>query len=212
MSACVVVGTAKDGPSALRAADALRPDVIVLDISLPHMTGFEVAAKLRQSGSTATVVFLSVHAEEDIVARAKAIGAIGYVVKPRLLTRPVARRDGSARRTRVRFVASLIPSWSSMKPVVVPRGPPSHRSSTLEAAGFVIETVRELRVPAEATWRGASGSSGEATSAAIDAPRSFRRARCNGAAILEKPESDRGTLEDLSQSHPCPDQSVTVSI
>ena len=53
---------------------------------MPHMTGFEVAAKLRQSGSTAAVVFLSVHAEEDIVARAKAIGAIGYVVKPRLLT------------------------------------------------------------------------------------------------------------------------------
>ena len=84
--ACVVVGTAKDGPSALRAAEALRPDVIVLDISMPHMTGFEVAAKLRHSGSTAALVFLTVHAEEDIVVTARAVGAIGYVVKPRLLT------------------------------------------------------------------------------------------------------------------------------
>ena len=46
--ACVVVGTATDGESALRAASALLPDVIVLDISMPDTTGFEVAAKLRQ--------------------------------------------------------------------------------------------------------------------------------------------------------------------
>ena len=84
--ACVVVGTAKDGPSALRAAEALRPDVIVLDISMPHMTGFEVAAALRHSGSTAALVFLTVHADEDFVVAARAVGAIGYVVKPRLVS------------------------------------------------------------------------------------------------------------------------------
>ena len=84
--ACVVVGTAKDGPSALRAAEALRPDVIVLDISIPYMTGFEVAAKLRHSGSTAALVFLTVHAEEDLVVKARAFGTIGYVVKPRLVS------------------------------------------------------------------------------------------------------------------------------
>jgi CheY-like chemotaxis protein len=83
--ACVVVGTATDGPSALRAAEALRPDVIVLDISMPHMTGFELAARLRESGSTAALVFLTVHAEEDLVVKARAVGAIGYVVKPRLI-------------------------------------------------------------------------------------------------------------------------------
>jgi DNA-binding NarL/FixJ family response regulator len=84
--AWVVVGTAKDGPSVLRAAEALRPDVIVLDISMPHMTGFEVAAKLRHSGSTAALVFLTVHAEEDFVVAARAVGAIGYVVKPRMVS------------------------------------------------------------------------------------------------------------------------------
>jgi len=82
---CLIVGTAKDGPSALQAAEALRPDVIVLDISLQHMTGFEVATRLRHSGSTTAMVFLSLYAEEDFVARAKAVGAIGYVVKPRMV-------------------------------------------------------------------------------------------------------------------------------
>jgi len=81
---CTVVGTASDGWSALRAAEALHPDVIVLDISMPGMTGFELAAELRHSGSTAALVFLTIHAEEDYVAAARDAGAIGYVVKPRL--------------------------------------------------------------------------------------------------------------------------------
>ena len=70
----------------MRAAEALHPDVIVLDISMPEMTGFELAAKLRHSGSTAALVFLTIHAEEDFVAAARDAGGIGYVVKPRLGT------------------------------------------------------------------------------------------------------------------------------
>jgi DNA-binding NarL/FixJ family response regulator len=84
--ACVVVGTAKDGPSALRAAGTLRPDVIVLDISMPEMSGFEVATKLRHAGSTAALVFLTVHADEDFVEAARAVGVLSYVVKPRLVS------------------------------------------------------------------------------------------------------------------------------
>ena len=82
--ACVVVGTAKDGASALEAAAILRPDVIVLDISMPGMTGFEVAPRLRTAGSEAALVFLSVHADEGFVLAARGAGAIGYVVKQRL--------------------------------------------------------------------------------------------------------------------------------
>ena len=83
--ACVVVGTATDGSSALRAAKALLPDVIVLDISMPDMTGFEVAARLLKAGSTAAMIFLTAHSEEELVVAARAAGITAYVVKPRLV-------------------------------------------------------------------------------------------------------------------------------
>lgn len=81
---CVIVGTVTDGPAALEAAITLHPDVIVLDVSMPEMTGFEVAVSLRKLGSKAAVVFLTVHEDEEFVAAAKAAGVIGYVVKPKL--------------------------------------------------------------------------------------------------------------------------------
>jgi DNA-binding NarL/FixJ family response regulator len=82
--ACTVVGAVKDGRHALEAADTLRPDVIVLDISMPGITGLEVASRLRADGSTAAIVFLTVHDDEDFVLAAKKAGGIGYVVKLRL--------------------------------------------------------------------------------------------------------------------------------
>jgi DNA-binding NarL/FixJ family response regulator len=81
---CQVVGSVNDSRKALDAALALKPDVIVLDISMPGMSGLEVVARLREAGSTAALVFLTVHDEEDIILAAKAAGAMGYVVKPRL--------------------------------------------------------------------------------------------------------------------------------
>lgn len=81
---CVVVGTARDGDAALQAAADLEPDVIVLDISMPGMSGLEVASRLRGSGSQAAIVFFTVHKEEAIAREARAAGGVGYVVKPRL--------------------------------------------------------------------------------------------------------------------------------
>ena len=81
---CIIVGSAKDGPTAIKAAASLQPEVIVLDISMPGMTGLEVASLLRKAQSTAAVVFLTVHDEEEFVQAAKAVGGIGYVIKPRI--------------------------------------------------------------------------------------------------------------------------------
>jgi DNA-binding NarL/FixJ family response regulator len=83
---CEVVGAVNDGPSAIRAAEALQPEVIVLDISMPGMTGLEVASRLRATGSTAALVFLTVHDDEEFLLAAKAAGGIGYVIKRRLGT------------------------------------------------------------------------------------------------------------------------------
>src|SRR5262245_13142599 len=82
--ACVVVGAVKDGTTALESARTLRPDVIVLDISMPDMNGLDLASRLRRAGSDAALVFLTVHDDEAFVVAAKAAGALGYVIKPRL--------------------------------------------------------------------------------------------------------------------------------
>jgi len=96
---CTIVGTAMNGRGALEAAHTLHPDVIVLDISMPDMNGLEVAARLRGSGSTAAVVFLTVHEEDEFLDVARAAGGLGYVIKPRLTTDlAVAVRETSAGR------------------------------------------------------------------------------------------------------------------
>ena len=78
---CEIVGAVKDGQTALVAVGALRPDVIVLDISMPGMSGLEVAGRLRRAGSTVPIVFLTIHDDEELVRATQAAGGIGYVVK-----------------------------------------------------------------------------------------------------------------------------------
>jgi len=96
---CVVIGSATDGQAALRAAQALEPDVIVLDISMPGMSGFDVATQLHRRGSKCAVVFLTVHDEEEFVEAARTAGGLGYVIKPRLASDlAVAVREARAGR------------------------------------------------------------------------------------------------------------------
>ena len=83
---CVIVGEVTDGASALAAAKALQPDVIVLDLSMPGMSGLEVAATLRRQQSTAAIVFLTVHDDPQLVDAAMQSGGNGYVLKTRLST------------------------------------------------------------------------------------------------------------------------------
>ena len=75
-----IVGTVADGQALLDECDRLHPEVIVTDISMPVMDGFEAVANLRRRG-TAKVVFLTVHEEHAFVEEAKALGAMGYVLK-----------------------------------------------------------------------------------------------------------------------------------
>jgi DNA-binding NarL/FixJ family response regulator len=81
-----VVGTFGDGESLLNAAANLRPDALVIDVSMPILTGFEVAQKLKERGNTGRIIFLTVHDDLDFVRASLATGALGYVVKPRLAT------------------------------------------------------------------------------------------------------------------------------
>jgi DNA-binding NarL/FixJ family response regulator len=81
---CVIVGTARDGRAALTAVESLRPDVVVLDISMPGMSGLEVASALRAAEPASAIVFLTVHDDAEVVRAANDAGALGYVVKRRL--------------------------------------------------------------------------------------------------------------------------------
>jgi DNA-binding NarL/FixJ family response regulator len=81
---CEIAGKFTDGATALAAADDLHADVIVLDISMPGMSGLDVACALRTMHSRSAVVFLTMHDDEDLLRAAIASGGIGYVLKRRL--------------------------------------------------------------------------------------------------------------------------------
>ena len=79
-----VVATLTDGAGFRNAMLEHRPDIIVLDIRLPPVSGIVFASQLRDAGCSAKIVFLTVHDDPDYVRAAFAVGAIGYVLKTRL--------------------------------------------------------------------------------------------------------------------------------
>ena len=79
-----VIGVVRDGSALLEAASKMRPDVCVIDISMPVLSGIEAATRLKKSGSTAKIIFLTVHEDPDFVQAALETSALGYVVKSRM--------------------------------------------------------------------------------------------------------------------------------
>jgi DNA-binding NarL/FixJ family response regulator len=76
-----VVGEARDGREAVEAAQELRPDVIVMDIWLPRLSGLAATQEIVKADRNARVLILSVHEGRSFVEDAFRAGAIGYVVK-----------------------------------------------------------------------------------------------------------------------------------
>jgi DNA-binding NarL/FixJ family response regulator len=79
-----VVAALPNGKSVLEQVSALAPDLVILDISLGDLTGFEVARRLRDSGCVAKIIFLTVHEDIDFVRAGFDIGASGFVYKSRV--------------------------------------------------------------------------------------------------------------------------------
>lgn len=77
----VIAGAFPTGTSVLNNISALNPDIVILDISLGDMAGFEVARRLRESNCRAKIIFLTVHEDVDFVNAALDVGASGYVFK-----------------------------------------------------------------------------------------------------------------------------------
>jgi len=76
-----VVGLARNGQDLLAKAREFSPDVIIADITMPLMTGIEAVHELRQGGSSARFVFLTVHQESEFLRACLDEGALGYVIK-----------------------------------------------------------------------------------------------------------------------------------
>jgi response regulator of citrate/malate metabolism len=77
-----VVGTASSGASALAEIDRLRPDLVLLDVYLPDMTGLEVLRRLRAAGSQVDVLVISAARDADSIRSALHGGVLHYLVKP----------------------------------------------------------------------------------------------------------------------------------
>ena len=76
-----VIGEAADGEEVLRLVGDLRPDVAVVDISMPKVNGIEVTRRIRRSSPQTRVLILTIHEDEEYVYQMFAAGANGYVVK-----------------------------------------------------------------------------------------------------------------------------------
>ncbi len=81
---CDIVGTATNARETIDGVTKRNPDVLVLDITMHDMSGIEVARRLKQDGVDLPIVFLTVHEDPEFAKEALKIGALGYVIKPRM--------------------------------------------------------------------------------------------------------------------------------
>jgi DNA-binding NarL/FixJ family response regulator len=119
-----VVGEARNGREAVEEARRLRPDVVLMDIEMPELSGLEATARITRAKLPSRVLVLTLYDDEEVVARCLDAGAAGYVLKdgpsselvhaiasvergqsylsPRALTQ-VVKHAGKGRRTRTRY-------------------------------------------------------------------------------------------------------------
>ncbi len=89
---------ALDGPTGLQLALEQNPDLVLLDLMLPGMSGFEVCEKIRAAGSTTPIVMLTAREEEDDKVRGLELGADDYITKPFKNRELIARVKANIRR------------------------------------------------------------------------------------------------------------------
>jgi len=80
-----VIATANDGLAAVTQAEQLEPDLLVLDIAMPGLNGIAAAARLKEQGSQAKVVFVTNMRDREFLQESLTLGDVGFVVKDRLV-------------------------------------------------------------------------------------------------------------------------------
>jgi DNA-binding NarL/FixJ family response regulator len=84
-----VIDEADDGNSALEKIASLKPDIVVLDVNMPDLTGFEVVRRAQQQRLNAEIIFLTMHKDEEMFNTAMDLGVRGYVLKDSAVTEVV---------------------------------------------------------------------------------------------------------------------------
>ncbi len=95
-----IVGEAADGLEAVETAKRLKPDVVVLDISMPKVDGLEATRRIREAAPRTEILILTMHESDQIVRRVLEAGARGYVLKSDLARQLVAAVKAVSRRRR----------------------------------------------------------------------------------------------------------------
>lgn len=83
---------AANGADAIRRAERERPDIVLLDVHLPDMDGFEVAARLRAAGRAGAILLISTHPEADMAERLRTSVADGFIDKADLSASTIAAK------------------------------------------------------------------------------------------------------------------------
>lgn len=80
-SGIVIAGEANDGREAVRLAEALSPDVVVMDVAMPGLNGLDAAALITRKGGRIGVIVLTMYSDEEYLVRAVSAGVRGYLLK-----------------------------------------------------------------------------------------------------------------------------------
>jgi len=136
-----VVGEACNGTEAVEMARRERPDVVLMDLSMPVVDGIEAIARIRAEETETTIVILTTYADDELIRRGLRAGALSYLLKD------------TDRRTLVDTIRAAARGETLLKPEILGRlvaSEESRRSASSSAAGTVELTEREREVLAAA--------------------------------------------------------------
>lgn len=135
-----VVGEASDGAEGLEQAERLRPHVVLMDVSMPIVDGITATRRMRSRVPDAQVVMLTMHADSDLVDKARSAGAVGYILK---------EASGEEVVLAVRRALDGQRTISSGIDTAPPPAPPAEAAATTDAPSLTDREVQILQMLAD---------------------------------------------------------------